>query len=100
MKKPELKYGSYINELCCDDCNYAGEYNTGGWCPLEPVQVCPDCGGKLSRQIGRWLYTETKSHWWNELFVGYGTKTVYHNFVKGRECESLSTPKPPPTEYV
>ena len=83
----KVKYGDYIKELCCDDCEYAGQYKQDGWCPLEPVSICPDCGGELSEHIGRWRYSETPERWWKHFpFVYFtGVKTTYHGFEKGRK---------------
>jgi len=58
---------------------------------LEPVTICPDCGGHLTRHVGRWMYSEKIEPWWIGFFAIGGKETVYHKFIKGRDCESLST---------
>lgn len=88
-----MKYGIYVNELCCEDCDYAGAERNGAHnFPAILVEVCPDCGGELKEYVGRWKYTETKVSWWSRYFIGCDSKIVYHGFEKGRvkEIKNLS----------
>lgn len=87
--KDDMKYGIYMKELCCEDCDYAGGEMKMGFGPPMPVSICPDCGGELAEFIGRWKYTETKVPWWGYFFVGYDSETIYHGFEKGRVVKKI-----------
>ena len=83
----DCKISGYTFAQCCKECDYARNPND------REVDICPDCGGKLSKHVGRWMYTEDPLRCWELLFGNYERETTtYHKFVKGRECESLSTP--------
>jgi len=77
MPVVKIQYGQYIEEDCCEDCDFAGRYNRDG----KPIQrnICPECGGQLKFVVGRWMYTK-KHSWWGD----YRTETLYHGFLRGR----------------
>ena len=80
------KYGDYIEEKCCEDCNHVGGYQEGNrFCPPRPFKVCPDCGGQLITTVGRWIYAESKTSTWRQFFAGFGMPaTTLLRFEKGR----------------
>ena len=81
----EVKYSKYVEEKCCEDCDYAGGYQSIARMPSRPISICPDCGGKLIKAVGRWLYTESKTSCWRQFFVGFGMPaTTRLRFEKGR----------------
>ena len=88
----KIKYGKYIEELCCVDCDYAGRYQSmGNLAPPMPLSVCPDCGSQLKPAVGRWRYTEKKRGWWRDYLIGFGSiETIYHGFEKREK----TPPKP------
>lgn len=93
MQPIKRQYGPYIEEECCEDCGYAGGYDLMG--NGRPVQICPDCGGKLVTVVGRWAYTEAFK--WYYVFTNYGcNKTTYHGFLKGRGNLGIEPPPPHP----
>jgi len=102
MSKPiKIQYNDYIQEKCCEHCDYAGKYKKmPAGLPPMPVSICPECGGKLITMVGRWMYTVIPLGLWDTFNTGSRTKTVYHGFARGRECEAASNPLPAPTEYV
>jgi len=72
------KLGRFLEEECCTKCEYAGgDWPMGYNFPPMPISICPECGGKLTRLIGRWNYS-VKVSWW-----GMEREVIKHNFVRG-----------------
>ncbi len=91
MTQPiKLKYGKYINEMCCVACDYAGEYKImGPRLPPMPISICPDCGGALKKEVGRWMYTVIESPWWA---IFGEDETTYHGFQKKKNENNEKNP--------
>lgn len=72
-------YSNYREEKVCDDCGHAQTpYQMG-------VDVCPECGGHLTKHVGRWLITEEPERWYDWI-IGKWFHTTYHKFIVGREA--------------
>lgn len=75
------KYGNYIREECCVDCDYVYDVTKLVGANMQPIpfEICPECGGELELIIGRWKYTERKT-WLGK------TITNWYGFEKGRNA--------------
>jgi len=97
----EIKYGSYVKEQCCVDCDHAGKYkDLGGLVPPLPLTVCPKCGGRLANTLGRWKYSEEPVSWWEALGSGRRTKIIKHGFERGRELSATKRHKNYEAQYT
>ena len=76
----EIKYGNYLSEECCVDCDYVFDIAKYARDNLQAIhfKICPDCGGELEFVIGRWKFSEHRT-WYGKLV------TNYHGFEKGRK---------------
>ena len=71
LKTVKEKIGVFVENDVCDECDWFAQ-------PLSllPRVVCPDCGGRISRAVGRFTVRETR------LFLLGLTKREFIAFTK------------------
>jgi len=80
-----MEMEKYVKEICCDDCNHVGGYETSGpYGAFFPLECCPDCGGELNEQVGRWRYEEEEVK-----KTGFFSRSPCRKmtFIKGRDSK-------------